>query len=146
MRHNRIVIFLHIVWNTWDRLPLIRPEFERRVHRFIAAVATDMRCEVIAIGGIEDHVHILLALPSTLTVAQLVKRMKGASSRYINQELLPEGGFKWQGTYSAFSVSRWDVPKIIEYIRHQREHHQADELWEDFEFTFDSKVAEVDAD
>ena len=133
VRRNQIVLFVHIVWNTWDRLPLIRLEFERRLYRFIAAVAQEMHCEVIAIGGIEDHIHILLSIPSTVAIAQLVKRMKGASSHFVNHEILPEGGFKWQGTYSAFSVSRWDVPKIVNYIQHQREHHQADDLWTDFE-------------
>ncbi len=133
MRRNKIVLFVHIVWNTWDRLPLIQPEFERRLHRYIAAVATEMRCEVIAIGGIEDHVHILLSVPSTVAIAQLVKRMKGASSHFVNHEILTNGGFKWQGTYSAFSVSRWDVPKIARYIQRQREHHRADKLWSDFE-------------
>jgi len=114
---------------------MIRPEFERRLYRYIAAVAREMRCEIIAIGGIEDHVHVLLSIPSTVTVGQLVKRMKGASSHFINHEVLPNGDFKWQGTYSAFSVSRWDIPKLVNYIQHQREHHQADELWADFEMS-----------
>ena len=137
MRNNQIVVFVHLVWNTWDRLPLIRPEFERRLYRYIAAIATEMRCEVIAIGGIEDHIHILLSLPSTVSIAQLVKRMKGASSHFINHEVLANGDFRWQGTYSAFSVSRWDVPKLVNYIQTQREHHDADELWKDFEMTFE---------
>ena len=133
MKKNHVVLFIHLVWNTWDRLPLISPEFERRLHRYIVAVAKEMKCQVVAIGGIEDHVHLLVLLPSTVTVAQLVKRVKGASSHFINHEILSNGDFRWQGTYSAFSVSRWDVGKVANYIRTQREHHNTNEIWTDFE-------------
>ena len=133
MRKNRIALYVHFIWNTWDRLPLIRPEFERRLHRSIAAVASEMRCKVIAIGGIEDHVHVLLAIPSTVTIAELAKRMKGTSSYFINHEVLSQGNFKWQGNYAVFSVSRWDVSKLARYIQQQREHHNVDDLWADFE-------------
>ena len=133
MRKNKIEVYVHFVWPTWDRLPLIHPTIERRLHRFIAAVAVEMGCKVLAINGTEDHVHVLLSLRTTVTIADLAKRMKGASSLFANTELFSESQFKWSGSYGAFSVSRWDVPKIMEYIKRQKEHHATGELLSEYE-------------
>ncbi len=109
---------------------------EARLYRHIAASATSLGCKVLAINGHRDHVHVLLAMPSTVTMAQVVKKMKGASSRFINDQFDLPYTFKWQGFYGAFSVSRWDVKKIIRYIRNQKAHHARGDVWDDFEETF----------
>ena len=136
MRKNKVAVFVHFVWATWDRQPLITPEMEARLYRHIAASATSLGCKVLAINGHRDHVHVLLAMPSTVTMAQVVKKMKGASSRFVNDQFDLPYTFKWQGFYGAFSVSRWDVEKIIHYIRNQKAHHARGEVWDDFEETF----------
>ncbi len=137
MRRNRIAIFIHFVWATWDRLPLITPELEERLYRNIASSAVSLSAKVLAINGVPNHVHVLLAMPSTVTIADMVKKMKGTSSHFVNDQLHPETGFKWQGYYSAFSVSRWDLPKIINYIKNQKTHHASDDLWDDLEDAFE---------
>ena len=137
MRRNRISVFVHFVWATWDRLPLITPEMEERLYRNIGASATSLGCKVLAINGANTHVHVLLSLPSTVTIANVVKKMKGTSSRFVNDQLQPDIGFKWQGYYGAFSVSRWDLPKIIAYIENQKEHHASGDLWDDIEDVFE---------
>lgn len=78
---------------------------------------------MLALGGIEDHVHLLARMPKSVLVPDVAKRAKGASS-HLATHMLNRLGFKWQESYSAFSVSRWDVPKITEYIRNQEEHHR----------------------
>ncbi|MBX0331540.1 IS200/IS605 family transposase, partial [Oscillochloris sp. ZM17-4] len=123
MRGNRRSVFIHLVWATWDRLPLITPGIERRLYRTMQATVEGLGCTVLALNGVEDHVHVFVSLPSTVDLAHLMKQVKGVSSHFVNQTLRPSSPFKWQGGYGAFSVSRWDVEMIIGYIRRQKEHH-----------------------
>ncbi len=146
MRRNKLALFLHLVWATWDRLPLITPDIERRLYRNIESEAQKLGCQVLALNGVEDHVHLLVTIPSTLTVADLLKQVKGVSSHFVNEVLKPPAQFKWQGSYGAFTVSRWDVARIKEYIKRQKEHHQSSELVPEFEETFEEiKMVEEDA-
>lgn len=128
MRHNKLSLFYHLVWSTWDRAPLITPDIEKILYREIEHEVLLMKCKVLAIGGIEDHVHLLLEMPPTISVSQSVKQIKGASSLFVNDTLRPTHKFKWQASYAAFSVSRWDTETIIGYIGKQKEHHAAGTL------------------
>ena len=138
MRHNKLALFLHLVWSTWDRQPLITPDIERRLHRNIESEARKMGCVVLAINGTEDHVHVLVQIPTTITIANLLKQIKGVSSHFVNETLRPATKFKWQGHYGAFTVSRWDVSKIKAYIKRQKEHHRSDNLVTEFETSFET--------
>lgn len=137
MRRNKLALYLHIVWGTWDRLPLITPDIERRLHRNIESEAQKMKCTVLALNGTLDHVHLVASFPTTITIADLVKQVKGVSSHFVNETLQPETQFKWQGGYAALTVSRWDLSKIIGYVKRQKEHHAADDLWLELEETFE---------
>lgn len=137
MRRNKLALFLHLVWATWDRLPLLTPDIERRLYRNIESEAQKLGCTVLALNGIADHVHLLVMMPSTLSVADLLKQIKGVSSHFVNEVLQPPVQFKWQGSYGAFTVSRWDVDKIKEYIKRQKEHHRSGKLVFGFEETFE---------
>lgn len=134
MRRTRVAVFLHIVWATWDRAPLLIGETERRVYRCIEASCVAMGAEVLALGGVEDHVHLLVQLPATLTVADLVKQVKGASAHLATHEVKSDHFFKWQGGYAAFSVGQRQLSAIRSYIAHQKEHHSANTVileWEE---------------
>jgi len=133
MRHNKLAVYLHLVWATWDRLPLITADIERRLYRNIESEAQKLGCIVLAINGTYEHIHLLVSFPTTISIADLVKQVKGVSSHFINETLQPETQFKWQGHYGAFSVSRWDVDKIVEYIKRQKEHHAANDLLDELE-------------
>ncbi len=148
MRRNKIALYVHLVWATWDRLPLIKPEIERRLLRNIESEAQGLGCKVLAVNCIEDHVHVLLAIPTTISIADLVKQMKGVSSHFANDELELEYQFKWQGSYGAFTVSRWDVDEIKQYVKRQKEHHASGELRQEFEEAyeeFDNDQQSVDS-
>jgi putative transposase len=80
---------------------------------------------------------LLVSFQATITIADLVKQVKGVSSHFVNETLQPAAQFKWQGSYGAFTVSRWDVDKTIEYIKRQKEHHTSGELAQEFEETFE---------
>ncbi|WP_420127045.1 IS200/IS605 family transposase [Longimicrobium sp.] len=129
---SRVDVYLHIVWATWDRAPLLTPDVRPRVYLCMREEAARLKAEIIEIGGIEDHVHVLLRLPATVSIATLVKQLKGSSSHLANHEVLP-CGFKWQGGYSASSVSRRAVPRVQEYLRRQEEHHRDGTIYPDAE-------------
>jgi putative transposase len=126
-------IYLHLVWATWDRLPLIKPDFESALYAILVAECTDLKVDVRAVGGMDDHVHLLVRTPPTLSASQIVKQIKGSSSHFVNNECKPDEGFKWQGYYGAFSVSSSQVPRVEEYILRQKERHALGKLWKNAE-------------
>jgi putative transposase len=142
MRRNKLCLYVHLVWATWDRMPLLNRTIERDVYRNVENEAVKMGCTVIAINGMPDHVHLLVKLPTTMTVADLVKQVKGVSSHFANETLLLGSGFKWQGSYGAFTVSRWDLDKITGYVKRQKEHHEAENLLPEWEETYEEVIAD----
>jgi putative transposase len=137
MRRNKLRLYLHLVWGTWDRLPLITPNIERSLYRCLQKEAEGKGCVVLALNGVADHVHLVVSYPATITISDLVKQVKGASSHFVNHELAPSFEFKWQGFYGAFTVSRWDVDKVTAYVKRQKEHHQAHSLVDEWEQMFE---------
>ena len=125
MRRNLTAVYIHLVWGTWDRLPLLTDELLPAVYRAIGAKATELGASMVAVGGTEDHVHLLVRLPMTLAIADLVKGVKGSSAHLVTHELAPGTSFKWQGSYGAFSVSPRQRAQVTDYIARQREHHAA---------------------
>lgn len=123
--YNRV--FLHLIWATYDRLPKLTLEVRELACRKIIAEATELRCPVQAIGGIEDHLHVVVRFATTVSIAELVKQMKGASARLINQEF-PSLGFKWQGTYGVVPVGTSSLPRVLAYVANQEEHHREKSL------------------
>ena len=128
MHHPYTQLYLHLVWATWDRLPLIRPEIRQPIYGCIQDQLRKHRCEVIAIGGIEDHVHVLTRFPTTVPVATIVKHAKGASSHLMTQTVDRGSFFKWQGYYGAFTIAKNQEPRVRDYILHQEEHHATGRL------------------
>jgi REP element-mobilizing transposase RayT len=116
-------LYVHFVWATWDRLPLLTPVIESSVHACIAGECRELKCQVLAVNGIEDHVHLLARLHAAVSTAELAKQVKGASSHLVTHVVDPDQGFKWQGSYGAFSVSETDVPRVRRYIENQKAHH-----------------------
>jgi REP element-mobilizing transposase RayT len=127
-------VFLHMVWATWDRQPLLTPEVCAVAYTQILNAARDVRCPAVVIGGIEDHVHLVVRFPTTIAIGDLAKQIKGTSSRAVNRDC-PEaaGRFRWQGTYGVFAVERASLDRVIQYVQRQREHHRTGETDERFE-------------
>jgi putative transposase len=131
--NSHVEIYLHFVWGTWDRHPFIQPEWERDLWRVIRSESDDLKCRTLALGDTADHVHLLIQFHSTLTVADFIQTVKGASSHFINDQIRPNFQFRWQGAYGAFSVSHDEVPGIIAYIKNQKQHHTENCLDERYE-------------
>ena len=124
MRSPYTQIFMHFVWSTWDRHPFLTDDVRPRIYDGIQAVCREMQVDVVAIGGVEDHVHVLVRMPPTVAPSTLVKHMKGSSTHLINYHTGAPFFFKWQGGYGAFSVSKRLVPRVREYILDQEAHHR----------------------
>ncbi len=133
MRAPYTQLYLHLVWATWDRLPLITEDMESRLYAAIAAKCRQLKCEPLAINGTEDHIHVLLRLHPTVSVARLVKEVKGASSHLVTHEIKPNEFFKWQGAYGAFTICKSDVPTVKAYIRNQKRHHAEQSIISEWE-------------
>lgn len=126
MSSTHTELLYHCIWSTKNRVDLIRPEIEENVWRILAATAEHSGLHLVRAGGIDNHVHTLVRIPKTLAVSEAMKRLKGGSSKYINEQKLMCGNqrFGWQDGYSAFTVSSSAVPDVVRYIAHQREHHR----------------------
>ncbi len=116
-------VYIHLAWATWERAPLLVGELERGIHRSISTIAEGLKAKVIAVGGIEDHVHLLVQLPSALSAADLARRAKGASAHLANHTLAIGSSFKWHPGYGSVSVSPSHLNQVARYIANQRQHH-----------------------
>jgi len=123
MRAPFTQLYIHCVWATWDRQPLILPKYEARLYAAVADKCHELKGEAITVGGDLDHLHLLARLPVTVSVAELVKHVKGSTSHLMNHEIAPQREFKWQGYYGAFTVSPRAIDKIAAYVRGQKTHH-----------------------
>ncbi|OCQ97799.1 transposase [Nostoc sp. MBR 210] len=135
MRANFTQLYLHYVWATWDRLPLITPDIQKLVYAAIIKECEQLKCTVIAVGGIEDHIHLLIGFPVTISVSNFIKQIKGSSSHFINHEIKSSDFFKWQGSYAAFTVSHDAIDNVAHYIRNQAIHHQQKSIISAWELT-----------
>ncbi|MDF0555757.1 IS200/IS605 family transposase [Kamptonema sp. UHCC 0994] len=135
MRANFTQLYLHFVWATWDRLPLITPDIQEFIYAAIIGECNQLGCTVIAVGGIEDHVHLLIGFPPTLAVSETIKQIKGSSSHLITHEINPGKFFKWQGSYGAFTVSYDAIDNVANYIRNQAIHHSQTSINPTWELT-----------
>ncbi|MCD4739107.1 MAG: IS200/IS605 family transposase [Anaerolineae bacterium] len=133
MRAPYTQLYLHLVWATWDRLPLITVDIEPRLYAAIAEKCRELKCVPLAIGGTSNHVHLLVRLHATTTIATLVKEVKGSSSHLVTHELAVGEFFKWQGSYRAFTLRRENILQVQAYIKGQKEHHAIGEIWHDWE-------------
>ena len=115
-------IHYHIVFSTKERRPLIRPEWRARLHEYIGGTVRGMGGVAEAVGGVEDHIHLLVSSKTTDAPAATVREMKKASSVWAAEKHEP--WFAWQEGYAIFSVSWTHVPAVRRYIANQETHHQ----------------------
>ena len=118
-------IYLHVVWHTKEDEPVLRDLIESRTHAFIKHKGCKTPGVFIhEVGGIEDHVHIVMSVPATLTPSVWIGETKGASSYHINQEVAMRKILEWQNGYGIVSFGKRDLPWVVDYVRNQKTHHQ----------------------
>lgn len=121
-------LFYHAVWTTRNREALIEPAREQDLHRYLWEKARTLGGLPHAVGGIEDHIHLALSIPPRLAVSIAIGQLKGASSHFVTHVVAPDSGFAWQGEYGVLSFSERALPKVVAYVRRQRQHHAAGTL------------------
>ena len=125
-------IFLHIVFSTKDREPLIDVDVRPRLHAYLATICRDSGAEVPTVGGVADHVHIITTLPRTMSPAQLIEKVKKTSSKWMKDIDRRYRGFFWQRGYSAFSVSPSQSEVVVNYVNTQEDHHRTKSFQDEY--------------
>jgi putative transposase len=125
-------VILHIIFSTKNREPWLDSDVRPRIHAYLATICRDLGAELVHVGGVADHVHIVTTLPRTLSQAQLIEQIKKASSKWIKELDERFRGFFWQRGYGAFSVSPSQLKAVLKYIEGQQEHHRTRTFQEEY--------------
>ena len=125
-------MIVHLVFSTKDRELWLTDSIRARAFAYLAEIGRDLGCEVYRVGGMPDHVHLAVRLPRTLTLADLSQKLKSLSSSWIKREGDHHAGFAWQSGYGAFSLGPSQLPKLVEYIDNQEEHHRKQSFQDEY--------------
>jgi len=123
MSHRFTRLRYHLVFSTKERQPLLQGDLGSSMHAYLGGIARNLGGTALEIGGVADHVHLLVELPPTLCIADAMMKLKANSSKWMNESRGPKQRFSWQQGYSAFTVSESTVDATIAYIRAQPSHH-----------------------
>jgi putative transposase len=115
----------HIVFSTKERRPLIDAQLNEQLYNYMRGIVRGMKkCNLLEIGGVADHVHMLVRLHPSIAVADAVRVYKANSSKWANENTGRKGWFEWQEGYAAFTVSQSQVAVLTAYILNQEPHHR----------------------
>ncbi|HVZ41704.1 MAG TPA: IS200/IS605 family transposase [Candidatus Kapabacteria bacterium] len=126
-------LFHHIIFSTKNRLPQISDDLATQLYPYVGGIIRDCDSSLIAIGGMPDHLHLLVNISKEKSVAEILRIVKANSSRWIHQTFPEQSTFAWQSGYGAFTVSPLNVTSIKRYILTQREHHRTMMFQEEFQ-------------
>jgi putative transposase len=139
-------IHLHLIFAVQNRRSLINDSWKDRLYMYITGIVQTNKHKMIIINGMPDHLHIAIGMRPTQSVSDLMQDIKGSSSTWINDNKFVQGKFQWQEGYGAFSYNKSLLPKLINYIKNQEEHHKKTTFIEEykeflkaFEIDFDEK-------
>lgn len=125
-------------------MPLIKPDAEKLIFELMYKQFSAMGCRTRIINGMPDHVHCLFLLSPKVSVAEVMKQVKGSTSHFINEHHLINEKFEWQKGYAAFAVSESIVPKVHEYILNQKSHHTGKASKQEYEAFLRTGLIHID--
>ena len=125
-------IYVHLIFSTKGREPLLPAAVRPRVHAYLATVLKNFDSSAVKIGGTGDHIHILFRLSKNHTLAETVEEIKTSSSKWIKTLGRPLTTFYWQSGYGAFSVDPSEVEEVARYVSSQEEHHRVVTFQEEY--------------
>ena len=128
MTRSKVRIFYHFVWATKNREWFLTEEHERAAYRIIESLAREKKCDVLALNGMPDHVHLVVKAPATISASQLMQHVKGVSSSALQKNHFQEDAFDWQEGYGVFSLSQRDLKEVIPYVQNQKIRHAQNKL------------------
>ncbi|MEO8820949.1 MAG: IS200/IS605 family transposase [Ginsengibacter sp.] len=123
MPQSLVKNYIHLVFSTKYREPLIHPPVEEELYAYLGGECKRLECQQIKIGGFTDHVHILCMLSKKIALMKLLEQIKSHSSKWMKTKGEELSNFYWQDGYGAFSVNSADIDRVIDYIANQKEHH-----------------------
>jgi putative transposase len=124
MPHSLNKIWIHAIWSTKNRLPLIENKYERTIYNCIENEFHGLESPLKIVNGMPDHIHCLFLSNARKSIADIINQVKGGASHHINQNNLCSSKFSWQTGYAAYSISESIVEKVFFYIQNQKEHHK----------------------
>ncbi|MCG9909884.1 MAG: IS200/IS605 family transposase [Flavobacteriales bacterium] len=125
-------IYIHLVFSVKGRQNLIQKNWKEELHKYICGVVNGKSQKVYAIGGVADHIHILVSIKPEISISELVRDIKANSSKWVNEKRLVSGKFNWQEGYGAFSHTHSLLDTVIAYINNQEEHHKKKSFKEEY--------------
>ena len=131
MSHTYCCALFHCVFSTKERRKLISPDVQPRLWAYMGGVARKRKIKALGVGGTDDHVHLLLSLPSSLPIAKGMREIKSESSRWMREEC-GMAVFEWQEGYGAFSIGWAQMETTLAYIARQQEHHRKRDFQAEF--------------
>jgi REP element-mobilizing transposase RayT len=132
MPQSLVNLLVHCVFSTKDRRKLITPELAARLYPYLGGIARELKMNLLAVGGIPDHIHLLLVFPNTLAISKAIQLLKGSSSKWIHDTFPEHRLFEWQRGYGAFSIGVNDIERTVDYIRNQAKHHTVRSFEEEY--------------
>ena len=124
MPHSYNALNAHVVFSTKERTAQIDSSLEERLYPYIGGILRELKGRLLVVNGVDDHIHLLLAIPATESMAEIVRKVKGSSSKWIHDTFPDRASFEWQRGYAAFSVSNSQLTHVARYIERQKIHHQ----------------------
>lgn len=125
MTHSYRVHFFHLIWSTKKRVPYITKEVQQRLYPYLAAIAMENSSSILEIGGMADHIHLLLELSNPDSFTDCIRNLKACSSLWIHKNFPQLKDFSWQEGFGSFSVSYSTIPNVKAYIKNQEKHHSS---------------------
>ena len=131
-------LYVHLIFSTKHREPLLLSPVREAAHTYLAAVLNNQDSPALKVGGMTDHVHALFRLSKNLALAKVVEEVKTSSSKWVKTQGRRLPNFHWQSGYGAFSVSAADVEEVVEYITQQETHHRVASFQEELRKLLDA--------
>ena len=132
MANTYTALHYHVVFSTKNRESWLAAAKENRIWEYFGGIARSNGMKALKVGGYDDHIHILLALPATISVSKAVQLLKGASSRWMHESDTDMLAFAWQDGYGAFTLGLSQIADTIRYIEGQREHYRTKSFQEEY--------------
>ena len=132
MANTYTQLYFHVVFSVKGRQKLIAKKWKDELYKYITGIITNKHQKLLAINGVEDHIHILIGTKPTCNLSDLVRDIKSNSSKWVNELNLTQKKFQWQSGFGAFTLGHSQLGTIINYIERQEEHHRSKSLNEEY--------------
>ncbi len=139
--HPKVYLFVHLIWTVYERAPLLSRPVRKVLFTALQKDAAEKGINLVAVNGVEDHVHCLVQLLPAQNITQVINSIRTTSSRWLNENKLLTSPFAWEEGYAAYSVSPSSVRQVIDYIGRQEEVHKTKTLESEMEVFKNAKTS-----